>query len=159
MTSDLFLIRHAHRDKPVPDRDNGLSEKGRSQVANLREYFAEVAQLDGDVRLLSSPKKRCRQTVEKLLGRETPKLKIDATLDEQNEGETLAALQKRVHTFCLQWKKKTPPRTLIVCSHGDWLPLALAQLLGLRIDLKKGGVVWIRREGKAIQLVEVRQWL
>lgn len=60
-----ILIRHAHRDTADRAQDNGLSKKGREQAKRLRKYFEErFPEGEGDLVLVTSPKKRCVETIE-----------------------------------------------------------------------------------------------
>ena len=60
----LIILRHAHRNKPFGGLlDNGLSRKGKKQAAQAGKHFLEEY---GRVKalVLSSPKRRCIETVE-----------------------------------------------------------------------------------------------
>jgi 8-oxo-dGTP diphosphatase len=134
----LILVRHAHRDKPMGGiLDNGLSEKGRRQAKRVRERFE--AELGGSARayLVSSPKARCRETLEplsQLLGTE---IAINEML---NEGEPVI---QKVRSFLEWWRLKGPSLT-VICSHGDWLPVCIGELTGVPYELAKGGWAELR---------------
>ena len=155
---DLYLVRHCHRDTADRARNNGLSARGREQRDRLREYFKESLRNDREAHVLSSPKKRCLETVERILGRDTPRIEVIPALDERGTRESLALVQKRVRIFCRWWMKEDVG-TILVCSHGDWIPMVTQELLGATIPLKKGALAWLRREGRGVRIMEVRQWL
>lgn len=136
----LILTRHAHRDTSDRAADNGLSPKGRAQARALEERFAEEypGRKGNAFLVLSSPKRRCVETVRGIARRAGRGVKISQLLTEQGEGESSRELEARVRKFVEWWKTQAPPRTLI-CSHGDWLPLALRSLTGAAADMKKGG--------------------
>jgi len=132
----LLLLRHAHRDKDAGhDVDNGLSQKGRRQAKRLTErYLADLGGVfvPGDIKIYSSPKKRCIETVEGISDATGVSIEIQPLLDE---GERLKA---RARSFVEIWKRSRKPLT-IACSHGDWLPVMLLELTGTEIQLSKAG--------------------
>lgn len=115
----LVLIRHAHRKVPK-DRteDNGLSKKGLRQVEKLLSYWSN-AEKAGRVVFLSSPKKRCVQTIAPLAEIFGEKLSIDPLLDEQKQkGESNKDFSGRVKAF-LETSKSGQAETVFICSHAD----------------------------------------
>lgn len=114
-----------------------MSAKGVGQKKALRK-LARLRLAHGDVVVVSSPKKRCVETVEKLLGSHS--VIIDARLDEGRD------LEQRVAHFLSWWKKRGPALT-VACSHGDWIPEAIHALTGAHVVLKKGGWIEILLEG------------
>jgi broad specificity phosphatase PhoE len=128
----LILVRHAHRDTDVGrERDNGLSDKGRAQAERVMRRLKKPL-TGADVRIVSSPKRRCVQTVTPLaraLGRRVYRL------DDLDEGPPLGAKIKRF----LEWFERTEASVVVVCSHGDWIPAAFG------VDLKKGEWTRIKR--------------
>ena len=139
MKKKLILIRHAHRDISDRGADNGLSEKGRAQARALAEHF--LAQYDGkkagSFRMLSSPRRRCVETIQDIADEAHVKIELSRLLVEQEDGESARDLETRVKEFLAWWRNEAPKFTLI-CSHGDWLPLALSFLIGGAVDFKKG---------------------
>lgn len=112
----FILVRHAHAGDrstwPLVDSERPLSEQGQHQAAGVAEAFAGL----GVTRLLSSPYRRCRQTLGPLAERTglvvdlCPLLDPDArpgALDRMlreaegsvlcTHGETLAALLRHWH--------------------------------------------------------------
>jgi broad specificity phosphatase PhoE len=140
MEKRLILIRHAHRDTEVPSKDNGLSEKGEQQVKRLLRYFEK--RIEGEVRFLSSPKKRCRETLGPLVVRYGGELEIDGRLTETGPIERQEELLARLGEFMDEWKYQGPD-LLVACSHGDIIPVLVERLTGARIGIKKCGVVEI----------------
>jgi broad specificity phosphatase PhoE len=132
----LILIRHAHRDTSERDLDNGLSKKGMIQARNLAKKFERLSVTE-PVLLLSSPKLRCIQTLDPIAKLSQVPIEKNALLIEKDESERMSHLQARVDHFLNIWKKSKSPITL-VCSHGDWLPLAFQGLLGIEAEFKKG---------------------
>lgn len=59
-------------------------------------------------------------------------------LSEQNENESFAKFQARLHKYLKDWIESNDP-VLIVCGHGDTLPLMVFHLLGTAVDFKKAG--------------------
>jgi broad specificity phosphatase PhoE len=146
----LIVVRHAHRDKSAGrDSDNGISPKGRKQAMRVLEHFKkEFPGLHAPVfKLLSSPKKRCVETVQPVA--EAAKLKVHTSslLDEGPE------LEDRARKFLTEWKREGSGVTMI-CSHGDWIPLFLELATGVPTDLAKGG--WAQLENVDGKLIVTR---
>jgi broad specificity phosphatase PhoE len=146
MTKTLVLCRHGHRDNSKRELDNGLDEKGRDQAKNIKKFFSERFSAEDHKRgiwFASSPKLRCMETL--LPAAKVCDRTVDAhpALDEQGLKEPSSGLEKRVQLFLHEWKEAKAGIT-IVCSHGDWLPLATFQLLGIAQDFKKGA--WLELE-------------
>ncbi|HUP58007.1 MAG TPA: phosphoglycerate mutase family protein [Bdellovibrionota bacterium] len=140
MTPTLLIVRHAHRDKSLGGAaDNGLSAKGRKQSSRVLERFKEQFASAGSVKVLSSPKRRCMETVQPIAEHLGTKVRVEALLDE---GENL---ELRAKKFLQEWKKDSP-ELLVICSHGDWIPCFLEFATGVQTDLAKGG--WVRLENR-----------
>lgn len=73
--------------------------------------------------LLSSPKRRCIQTLQAFAVRKSCELRITDLLDEARY-ESRKQFFRRVARF-LAFFKKSAPKVTIICSHGDWIPAAL----------------------------------
>lgn len=103
--------------------------------------------------LLTSPKKRCMETLEPLARKLERKLVLHPSLTEfrgDNKKETKSEFKKRIRLFLREWEKSKNPLT-ILCTHGDWIPHFFKETLGTSIHLKKGG--WAELEGSGeIQL-------
>lgn len=146
MAKTLVLIRHGHRDLSRKELDNGLSEKGRGQARSLRRFFSsrfKDQEFKNGLWLVSSPKVRCVETVEpfaKALGRTVDR---HPGLTEKGARESLPDFEERVHAFLKEWRESNVDLT-VLCSHGDWIPVAIFHLLGLDQDVKKGS--WFELE-------------
>jgi broad specificity phosphatase PhoE len=128
----LIVVRHAHRDKPVPDSDNGLSQKGRKQAQRISSLYRAVhGGAKGKPAILSSPKKRCRETMAPLARAVRAPVLISGLLDEGGRIST------RVSAFLKEWAR-SPEELTVVCSHGDWIPVFFKKAIGVELDLEKG---------------------
>jgi len=137
----LVFIRHAHRDKPIPDADNGLSQKGREQVEDLvKDYKKE--HLPPSQVFWSSPKKRCIETLKPITEQAKARLHIEKLLDEQQGAEGSQKFQERIEA--LIEKAQTEETTVYLCSHGDLIPEALDMLTGKFIDISKGEAIQVQ---------------
>lgn len=126
----IILIRHAHRvTEPDRRRDNGLSIKGKRQTKKLKRKLNEY--LNGRTLWLSSPKRRCVETLLPLTNKKEEIL-IEPLLDEGS------SLEMKVKKF---WKKINSHKnsTIVFCTHGDWIPVFTELCLGIEISLKKSG--------------------
>ncbi len=142
MTKTLVLIRHAHRDIDNRLKDNGLSARGFDQVKKLVKFY--INRFEGAKPILySSPKKRCQETITPIAKEAAVKYTIDERLDEHAGNENTALFMARMEEFLDVWKYEGPALT-VLCSHGDWIPIAVQKLTGRAVDLKKCG--WIEIE-------------
>ena len=141
----VVIVRHAHRDTLDKDLDNGLSSKGQHQAEELVEQYRVGELPPGDI-FLSSPKKRCQETLQPLAEEAEQTLKIEKLLDEQLSEESQRDLEKRVEKFLKAGLK--PDKTTYICSHGDWIPIAIKLLTGEAGDLQKGHAAVFTKKGK-----------
>jgi broad specificity phosphatase PhoE len=149
MQKTLILIRHAHRDNTQRELDNGLSEKGREQAKAIKRFFTERFSKDEvgkGLWLLSSPKLRCIETLQPIAKVMERQVDIHPNLDEQSSRESIKAFEARIQGFLHEWAESKMQLT-ILCSHGDWLPTAMAQLTGNHQDFKKGAWLELEAEG------------
>lgn len=142
MPKTLVIVRHAHRTTDDPSRDNGLSDKGQEQIKKLAK-FARHRLEDTKPVLFTSPKKRCQETIEAIAKEYDAKADIDQRLVERGVAETSASYEARIDEFLDAWKFEGADVT-VICSHGDWIPVAIQKLTGVNIDLKKAG--WVEIE-------------
>ena len=144
----LIVIRHAHRDKSEGrETDNGLSAKGKKQAGKLLDHFRKEFPKLREAKVLSSPKKRCVETVEPIAEAMKTKVHTSHLLDEGPE------LEDRARKFLVDWKREGTGVT-VLCSHGDWIPLYLELATGVPTDLAKGG--WAQLESVDGRLVITR---
>lgn len=150
----LVLIRHAHRDTSRRELDNGLSDKGKEQSKAIRRFFLErfkSDELDKGLWLVSSPKRRCVETLSPLAKAFERQVDVHPDLDEASGRENEKRLVERVEHFLHEWQQSAASLT-VLCSHGDWLPLASYHLLGIPLDFKKGAWLELNWEsGRAVQ--------
>lgn len=139
----LYLVRHAHRDVADRSLDNGLTEKGRQQAKAIADWLQKELRESSSSGLaaaaVSSPKQRCRETLEPFLRQTGMVFSVDPALSEQGERESAPEFAARVRDWLQKWIAG-PVAVSVACSHGDWIPLAIGLLCGERLDLKKGGV-------------------
>jgi len=115
----LYIIRHAHAGHRAswdgPDQDRPLTAKGKRQARGIADALADV----GVSRLVSSPARRCTQTLEPLAEYRGLTVVEDDRLAEGTTGEdalTLADELRQGHDAA------------VVCSHGDVVPEMLRVL-------------------------------
>jgi phosphohistidine phosphatase len=131
---DLILWRHAEaedRSDAVDDLERALTARGEKQAARVAAWLDRV--LPEGTRILSSPARRCEQTV-LALGR---KYKLRQELGP--EGTPAQMLE------AVQWPLARQP--VLVVGHQPVLGELLAQLLGIQggsCPVRKGAVWWLR---------------
>lgn len=133
----LYLVRHAKAGDRTrweePDDLRPLSKPGRKQADRLADRLAD-AEIE---RVVSSPRVRCRQTVEPLAQR--LRLPVDLS-DALVEGARL--------TDALALLDKVALAPAVLCTHGDVIGAVLEHLvrrgvpLGDDIGIAKGST-WV----------------
>jgi broad specificity phosphatase PhoE len=133
----VLLTRHAHAGSRKAwkgdDRSRPLSDKGRRQAAGL------VSALDGwgVQRVLSSPYRRCVQTVEPLARELGIRVELAYELSESHGPEALELVRSLASD------------KVAMCTHGDVIPDVLVPLADEdRLDLgpqpgQAKGSVWV----------------
>jgi 8-oxo-dGTP diphosphatase len=117
----LLLVRHAvalrRRDWSKADDLRPLRPIGHRQADALPDLLGDY----GVDRILSSPSRRCVETVQPLAGRLGVPVEEVAQLAE-GAGAAAASLLRRL------------PGVVVACSHGDVLPELLAVLAPSAVD-------------------------
>jgi 8-oxo-dGTP diphosphatase len=133
----VYLVRHASagvRDDWDPRDDHRpLDPSGHAQAEKLADWL----RLEPVSRVISSPLRRCVQTVEPLAKQLQLEVEIDERLAEGTSIEVAWPLLERV-----------ADTTTVICSHGDVIPdlIRRLQLRGMQIPGKRGcskGSVWM----------------
>jgi 8-oxo-dGTP diphosphatase len=139
----LYLVRHAkagtRRDWFGDDRERPISKAGSIQAEALADLLAPLR----PVRLVSSPFRRCVQTLEPLAARLGLPIETTAVLAEGGDFKAALALLASVDNRS------------VLCSHGDVIPEVIGALerRGMEIDGEpnwRKGSVWVlraRRDG------------
>jgi phosphohistidine phosphatase SixA len=132
----IYLVRHGSagsRDDSDPtDHDRDLDDAGRQQATKLAEWLRH----ESITRIVSSPYRRCLQTVEPLAAAlELPVERCEwlaETAEVEQSWKVLASLAQEC---------------AVLCSHGDVIPdlIRRSQLRGMHVPGKSGcakGSVW-----------------
>lgn len=146
----LIVTRHAHRDILERTDDNGLSAKGQRQAELLSDYFLKHYSAKPDL-ILSSPRLRCQETLRPLSANLGIDVEIEVLLDEasgQNE-----RMLNRISKF-IDWMNTDAPNFVVICSHGDWIPVFFESALGSPVELGKSGIAVIEWTPESIKLKE-----
>ncbi len=133
----LILVRHAHRSLKNRAADNGLSKKGREQRKYLTRSLAALLPRKAKILLISSPKKRCVETLEKFAKTRRKKIQIENRLNEGSPRARTAALLKELKT--------AQTELVLACTHGDILPVMLKDLGCPEIEISKGSFVILKK--------------
>ena len=139
----LIVVRHAHRETGLGrSEDNSLTEKGTIQARAFAEYHQDRL-LNSKILLLSSPRQRCKETLAPLAEVLKLKIKVELSLDE---GEDLL---HKFGDFLKIWNSHSTD-SMVICSHGDWIPEFSNHVLGIPISLQKGGFIELRWNQKRL---------
>ena len=142
----LVFIRHGDRDASASEVDNGLSLKGREQVKGLERFIKSRQKRDkefasGKILWFSSPKLRCQQTISPLAELVSgAKPQVDPRVDEAAFRESEEDFTQRIEEF-IQELSRQNAQWVFVCSHADWLPIALDYVGGRALPMNKGA--WV----------------
>ena len=144
----LIVIRHGDRLGPQGlDSDTGLTEKGKEQARRIQRFFSASFPMESP-ELISSPRLRCRETLQALAISKGLPIEISLLLEEGGD------LRTKVDRFIKKWKH-APARIMVACSHGDWIPVLLDQLVSKSIDLSTGSWVEVELRGGACELKRI----
>jgi 8-oxo-(d)GTP phosphatase len=109
----LYVVRHGHAGSRSQwdghDESRPLTTKGRRQAEAIADALAPVA----PGRLVSSPHRRCTQTLDPLAVRTGLPVEPDPRLAEGSDGVDALALADEL---CKEHD------AAVVCSHGDVIP-------------------------------------
>jgi phosphohistidine phosphatase SixA len=109
----LYVVRHAHAGSRSSwdgsDETRPLTNRGRHQS----HAIAEALRSAGVTRLVSSPYRRCTQTLDPLAAHLGLAVESDARLAEGAGGDDALTLADEL---------RKEPEAAVVCSHGDVIP-------------------------------------
>jgi broad specificity phosphatase PhoE/8-oxo-dGTP pyrophosphatase MutT (NUDIX family) len=124
-TGTFHLLRHAaagNRDNfNSDDRERPLTKKGKAQANSIAESLGE-REIE---RIITSPYKRCVQTVEPLAKMIGATIKIS---DALAEGPDIDAAYDLIHSLA--------GANAVLCSHGDVIPAVMNRLMWLGLTLQ-----------------------
>jgi len=123
-TGTIHLLRHSaagNRDNfNGDDRERPLTKKGKAQAKSIAESLQE-REIE---RIVTSPYKRCVQTVEPLAKMIGATIEIS---DALAEGPDIDASYDLIHNLA--------GANAVLCSHGDVIPAAMNRLMWLGLTL------------------------
>ncbi len=154
--NDVFLLRHGHRHVIYERDDNGLSERGNQQVSELSQYLLPLCEHNSPL-LVCSPKLRCLETVAPLAQLLNVEVRVSQFIDEQNGNESQFDFESRVKNYVSDICHALPD-TLIICSHGDVLPLILHNLTRQTMLFRPAGLVRLAQSGSRFLIKETKDF-
>lgn len=126
-TGTIFLLRHAAAGDRTkwsgPDPERPLTKKGRRQTQIITEALAAK----NIERIVTSPYKRCIETVEPLAKRIGAKVEVSQALAEDPDIDAAYGLVDSL-----------VGHNAVLCSHGDVIPALMHRLMwaGLTLDTR-----------------------
>lgn len=140
--ANLILWRHAEAEDDSTtglDADRALTKTGRKDAARMAKWLNEY--LPKNTEVLSSPAKRCLETVSALNqltgGKRNYHINIEAYL----------GVDTTVETISKQLLDEDSSKTKLIVGHQPNLGLLIAKILGMKDSavVKKGAVWWLRQ--------------
>ena len=125
----IFLVRHANAGRRQPgtqDRERPLDESGLAQAARIRDHLDH----SGIKQILSSPARRCLETVAPLATELGLAVEVDPALWEGHGAAPALTLLARL---------ADAGHSVALCSHGDVIPMILDTLAADGVDLRGVG--------------------
>lgn len=125
----IHLIRHANAGRRQPgghDRDRPLDEFGLAQAARIRDHLDDA----GIKQILSSPARRCIETIQPLAVELGLTIEVDDALWEGHGAAPALALLGRL---------AATGHPAALCSHGDVIPMVLDTLAARGVTLRGVG--------------------
>lgn len=125
----IYLVRHANAGRRQPgsqDRERPLDDSGLAQAARVRDHLDGA----GIKQIVSSPARRCLETVQPLASELGLTVEVDNALWEGHGVARAMGLLTRV---------ASTGHPVVLCSHGDVLPMMLDTLAARGIPLRGVG--------------------
>ena len=136
------MLRHGARS-PHDFGDSSLNADGRAQAEALARAISPQGPLPAPTALASSPKRRAKETLAPLAAALQLRLTVDQRLDERHQNETMKEFEARIRALLDELASGGRDTCVYLCSHLDWLELALALLPS---DLRDTDVNWTNCE-------------
>lgn len=136
---DLLLWRHAEAEAESAtglDADRALTRRGRKDAAKMAKWLK--GHLPTDTIVLSSPARRCQETVAAL--RDISDIRARA-VEFLSVDSNIERIRKELATF-------TGDKTVLVVGHQPNLGSLVARLVGMQESscvVKKGAVWWLHQ--------------
>ncbi len=126
----VFLLRHGTRNFTMGDVP--LNEEGCEQALSL----AKNSRFSRVKNLLSSPKARAKQTLTPLANKYKLTIDLYEDLDQMSSDESESGFVSRVRAFIKRIESGEWGDSLILCTHSDWLSIAMQVIPSDALDLK-----------------------
>ena len=128
---DLLLWRHAEAEEGLPDLKRKLTQRGQKQAQQMAEWIRKYG--PRNLRILSSPARRCQQTAEAL----ARPFETDKRLGTDSEVSSLLA--------AIGWPDGGKEGAVLIVGHQPTLGQTAALLLSgeeANWTIKKGALWW-----------------
>jgi phosphohistidine phosphatase len=141
--ANLILWRHAEAEVESDsgiDSDRKLTKNGRKDAKKMAEWLNQ--NLPKNTEILSSPAKRCLETVAELQHSNQSKIKREVKIAD------FLRVDSSVDEIAKQVSNDDTSQTILIVGHQPNLGLLLAKLLGMKegaLIVKKGAVWWLRQ--------------
>lgn len=141
--ANLILWRHAEAEAQSAsgeDIDRTLTARGRKDAAKMAEWLNQ--HLPANTEILSSPARRCLETVATLQFLNTGKVKREVKISE------FLGVDSSVEVMAKNLTNTDSSKTILIVGHQPNLGLLIAKLLGMQQSacvVKKGAVWWLRQ--------------
>ncbi len=141
--ANLILWRHAEAEMQSvtgEDAERALTKHGRKDAARMAAWLDQ--HLPKNTEIISSPARRCIETVAALQQLNTPKLRREVKV------AAFLSADSYVHAIAKQVCNDDVSKTILIVGHQPNLGLLISQLIGMQAgacSVKKGAVWWLRQ--------------
>lgn len=141
--ANLILWRHAEAEDysaSGEDIDRTLTARGRKDAAKMAKWLNQ--HLPANTEILSSPARRCLETVATLQLLNAGKVKREVNIAE------FLSVDSSVEVMAKNLTDADRSKTILIIGHQPNLGLFIAELLGMQqraCVVKKGAVWWLRQ--------------
>ena len=135
----LYVVRHAHAGRRSEwtgdDRTRPLSDRGELQAKGIATTIDQDRDHAADLRILTSPAVRCAQTVQPVANQAGCDVAVEDRLFEGAGPSEIASLLDELTGAA------DDGSDIVVCSHGDVIPMLLDLLVQAGMDPERN-LVW-----------------
>ncbi len=154
----ICFWRHGQPNYESDPSDPVLSEVGREQSSRSADEILIRAKTAGaqSFQLISSPLKRCLETIAALAKRLNSKAEIQEHLRLRDHWESGDEFQQRLSRPLDLYRGVESQKLLVICTHADVLDFYLAKFQGPPTEIGKANFFWVSDGGRVNEVNPLR---